>query len=136
MAKALITPSEDEAIGILKKLNGNNQAYLVVENSMIQKMGAISYIGNWDMEKLNRWRKREDLETKLVNRDQADEWITQRWAYMFNPQNKQIACSHDALKNSLFTKLYFYKGEGLKHFKLVMNVETENVVVRVYEILF
>jgi hypothetical protein len=133
MAKVFLASDEDTALAILHKLNGNAKTYVVVDNSMVDKMGALSFIGCWDMEKLRRYRTHKDLESQLIPKKLVDEWLTKRLIYVNN--NGQLSCAQELL-GALFTRLYFQKGEPLKHFKLVMNVETPDTTVRTYEVIW
>ena len=133
MAKALLSTNEDEAVKILHRLNGDNKAVFVVDYSMVGKISAISYLGNWDFSKLRLYRSRMGEEIKLIPQRQVDDWITKRWQYY--KIGEQIRCDI-GLENSLFTKLYFNKGEGLKHFKLFLNADTSEGAIRAYQVIW
>lgn len=133
MAKVLLSTDEEKAITILKRLNAGQPAYFFVDYTMVQKMPAISYLGNWDIAKLYAYLRHKSEEAKLIPPRLIDEWLTTRWAY--GVQDGKVVCNK-GLENSLFTILYFRKGDGLKHFKLVMNVETAEGALRLYQIIW
>jgi asparagine N-glycosylation enzyme membrane subunit Stt3 len=199
-------------------------AYFIVEDSMVQKIGAISYLGNWDFSKVYIAQKlKAKEETKLVEHltkelgkdkglmqkfyqeaflispENLDDWLSNRLqfytpladgkkeqdavffanGYIYKPKEKIIyskdghiprslfvfedndvkeivygnpnviysaLVSQDAngnykmiildreLGKSMFSRLYFFEGKGLKYFEPFINVEEGNNYIRVYNI--
>lgn len=84
--------------------------YLVISYDMLQKVGPISYIGNWDFRKVDLWFKRKHLsepdfiayclksynltrqeaqdgllEMSLLKEEEAKSWFSEPWYYLFIP---------------------------------------------------
>lgn len=199
-------------------------AYFIVEDTMVSKIGAISYLGNWDFSKVyiaqNFAAKEKDRiierlvelgkdreliqkfyqEAFLITPKNLDDWLSNRLqfysplangtkkddtvffenGYIYKPKEKTIyskdghiprslfifednnvkeivyenpnviysvlvseAGEKDSyncilldreLGKSLFSRLYFFKGKGLKYFKSSIDVEEENKFIRIYNI--
>ncbi|MEK9165802.1 MAG: STT3 domain-containing protein [Patescibacteria group bacterium] len=199
-------------------------AHFIVEDTMVPKIGAISYLGNWDfskvyiaqklggkeehkiIERLVELGKDKELMQKfyqeafLINPKSLDDWLSNRLqfysplangakkddavffenGYMYKPKEKTIH-SKDGyiprslfifedndvkeivyenpnviysvlvsegdeegnykcvlldreLGKSLFSRLYFLNGKGLKHFMLFIDVEEGNQFIQIYDI--
>lgn len=199
-------------------------ACFIVEDTMVAKIGAISYLGNWDfsrvyiaqhleskekdkiIERLIELGKNRELiqkfyqEAFLITSKNLDDWLSNRLqfysplsggkkkddtvffdnGYMYKPKEKTIyskdgqiprslfilegsnvqevayekpnviysvLVSEDPEKGeykcilldrelgkSLFSRLYFFKGKGLKYFTSAIDVESENKFIRIYNI--
>ncbi|MCK4948076.1 MAG: hypothetical protein KAS46_06855 [Candidatus Aureabacteria bacterium] len=198
-------------------------AYFVVDDTMVPKIGAISYLGNWDFSKVyiaqNLDIKEEqkiierlvDLgrdkgliqkfhqEAFLITPNTLDDWLSNRLqfysplvngkeqgevvlfanGYIYNPKEKTVYSKNGhiprslfifededndiqeitynnanviysaliseegdgvyklifldrELGKSLFSRLYFFKGRGLKHFHPFIDVEESNKFIRIY----
>lgn len=202
-----------------------SRACFIVDDTMIPKIGAISYLGNWSFPKVyiaqNLGAKEQDKiveslaklgkdrqmmqkfyqEAFLIKSDNLDDWLSSRLQFyspLVNGKNNQDAVLFDngfiykpndkaiystsgqiprslfifedgdvkeliysnanvpysalvsqegdggykcilldrELGKSLFSRIYFFKGRGLKHFKSFVDVEDGNRFIRIYDILW
>lgn len=201
------------------------RACFIVEDTMIPKIGAISYLGNWSFPKVyiaqNLGAKEQDKiiesltrlgkdrqtmqkfyqEAFLIKSDNLDDWLSNRLqfysplangkksqdavffdnGFIYKPQDKAIYSANGQIPRSLFifedddvreiaynnantpysalvsqegedgykcilldqelgksmfSRIYFFKGRGLKHFKSFIDVEEGNRFIRIYDILW
>ena len=201
------------------------RACFIVEDTMVGKIGAISYLGNWDFSRIyiaqNLGAKESDKiieslvnlgkdrqlmqnfyqEAFLIKPDNLDDWLSRRLqfysplasgkknkdavifdnGFLYKPAEKafyskdgyiprSIFIFEDGdvkeipygnanapysalvsqegedgykcilldqeLGKSLFSRLYFFKGKGLRHFKSFVDVEEGNKFIRIYDILW
>ncbi|MFH1593307.1 MAG: hypothetical protein ABID09_01255 [Candidatus Omnitrophota bacterium] len=202
-----------------------SNACFVVENTMLHKMSAISYLGNWDFSKvymaqtfdskekdyiMDHLRKlgsysadteRFYQEVFLISTKNLDEWLSQKLQvytalvdgqeaedgniyfgnnFIYNPKDKTIGSNTGQIPRSLFVldgntfsetasvnanvifsavvfkkddtykcimmdrelaasmfaRLYFFKGAGLRHFAPLIDMEEKNIYIRVFNIVW
>ncbi len=201
------------------------RACFIVEDTMVPKIGAISYLGNWDFSRVYiaqnfAAKEREKItgslvklgkdrqviqkyyqEVFLIKTGNLDDWLSNRLqfyspaakgkknedailfenGFMYKPKEKAIYSKNGhiprslfiyedgdireiiyenanvaysalvyqedgdnygailldrELGKSLFSRLYFFKGRGLRHFKSFIDVEEGNRFIRMYDIIW